>query len=102
MPSQGIYCVGAVINDRMKHHFAKTLDEAITTIEKLKDDGYDLFMAMGTFQGFSRKADDCLFLRSFFVDLDVGDAKHPDKDTALAELQRLLDETGLPEPVVTD
>ena len=102
LPSQGIYCVGAVINDRMKHHFAKTLDEAITTIEKLKDDGYDLFMAMGTFQGFSRKADDCLFLRSFFVDLDVGDAKHPDKDTALAELQRLLDETGLPEPVVTD
>lgn len=102
LPSQGVYCVGAVINNRMKHHFSKTLDEAITTIEELKDDGYDLFMAMGTFKGFSRKADDCLYLRSFFVDLDVGDTKHPDKDTALAELQRLLDETGLPEPVVTD
>ena len=102
LPSQGVYCVGAVINNKMKHHFSKTLDGVLKTIEELKDDGYDLFTAMGTFSGYSRKAEDCSYLRSFFIDLDVGDTKHPDKDTALAELQRLLDKTGLPEPVVTD
>ena len=102
LPSQGVYCVGAVINGRMKHHFSKTLDGVLETIEKFKDKGYDLFTAMGTFEGHSRKADDCVALRSFFIDLDVGAEKHPDKDAALEELQRLLDETGLPEPVVTD
>jgi hypothetical protein len=103
LPSQGVYCVAAIINGKMKHHFAKTLDEAIKKIESLKDDDYDLFMAMGTFQGFSRKADDCLYLRSFFIDLDVGEEKeYSTKDEALEALQKLLDDAGLPEPVVTD
>mgnify|MGYP006280978787 CR=1 FL=1 len=104
LASQGVYCVGAVINNRMKHHFSKTLDGALEKIEALKDDGYDLFMAMGTFTGFTRKATDCVALRSFFIDLDVGVGKnkYPDKDTALVALQSLLDAAGLPEPVVTD
>jgi len=111
LPSQGVYCVGAVINKKMKHHFAKTLDGAIQTIENLRDKGYDLFVAMGTFEGHSRKAEDCIYQRSFFIDLDVGDlfdeegnptGKYEDKDKALDALQDLLNLTGLPEPVVTD
>jgi hypothetical protein len=111
LPSQGVYCVGAVINKKMKHHFSKTLDGAIQTIENLRDKGYDLFVAMGTFEGHSRKAEDCVYQRSFFIDLDVGElldkdgnptGKYEDKDKALEALQKLLDDTGLPDPVVTD
>ena len=111
LPSQGVYCVAAVKDKRLKHHFAETLTDAIDKIDSLKNNGYDLFIAMGTFEGHSRKADDCLFQRSFFIDLDVGaltdekgnpTGKYADKDQALEALQKLLDETGLPEPVVAD
>lgn len=111
LPSQGVYCVAAVKDKRLKHHFAETLTDAIDKIDSLKNNGYDLFIAMGTFEGHSRKADDCVFQRSFFIDLDVGaltdekgnpTGKYADKDKALEALQKLLDETGLPEPVVAD
>lgn len=111
LPSQGVYCVASVKDKRLKHHFAETLDDAISKIDDLKDKGYDLFIAMGTFEGYSRKAEDCLYQRSFFIDLDVGalvddegnaTGKYEDKDKALEALQKLLDETGLPEPVVAD
>jgi hypothetical protein len=111
LPSQGVYCVASVKNKKLRHHFAETLDEAIDTIENLKNNGYDLFIAMGTFEGHSRQAKDCIYQRSFFVDFDVGalfddegnpTGKYADKDLALEALQKLLDETGLPEPVVTD
>ena len=111
LPSQGVYCVASVKDERLKHHFAETLDEALKTIERMKDQGFDLFIAMGTFEGHSRKAADCVYQRSFFIDLDVGPAvdkkgnptgKYADKDAALEALQKLLDATGLPEPVVTD
>jgi len=111
LPSQGVYCVASVKNKKLRHHFAETLDEAIDTIENLKNNGYDLFIAMGTFEGHSRKAEDCIYQRSFFIDLDVGaltddegnpTGKYEDKDKALEALQKLLDETGLPEPIVTD
>jgi hypothetical protein len=103
LPSQGVYCVGAAINGRMKHHFSKTLDGVLETIEKLKDKGYDLFTAMGTFEGHSRKADDCLYLRSFFIDLDVGEGKeYASKEDAHIALYKLQGKTGLPDPVVVD
>ena len=111
LPSQGVYCVGSIKNKRLKHNFAKTLDDAIGIINNLKDEGHDLFMAMGTFNGYSRKAVDCCFVRSLFVDLDVGELvdkdgnptnKYEDKDRALEALQKLLDDVGLPEPIVLD
>ena len=111
LPSQGVYCVASVKDERLKHHFAETLDEALKHIEGMRDKGFDLFIAMGTFEGHSRKAADCLYQRSFFIDLDVGPAldkkgnptgKYPDKDAALEALQKLLDDTGLAEPIVAD
>ena len=111
LPSQGVYCVAAVKDKRLKHHFAETLTDAISKIDSLKDKGYDLFIAMGTFEGYSRKAEDCIYQRSFFIDLDVGaleddegnpTGKYADKDAALDALQNLLNLTGLPEPVVAD
>jgi len=103
LPSQGVYCVGAAMNGRMKHHFSKTLDGVLETIEKLKDKGYDLFTAMGTFEGHSRKADDCIALRSFFIDLDVGEGKaYASKEEAHVALYKLQATANLPDPVVID
>ena len=103
LPSQGVYCVSGLSNGRMANRFAETLDGVLEEIEKLKDKKADVFVALGTFEGYSRKADDCLFVRSFFIDLDVGEGKEyaskADAHTALYKLQGAAD---LPDPVVID
>ena len=56
----------------MANRFAETLDGVLEEIEKFKNKNADVFVAPGSFEGYSRKADDCVFVRSFFIDLDVG------------------------------
>ena len=103
LPSQGVYCVSGLTNGRMANRFAETLDGVLEEIEKFKNKNGDVFVALGTFEGYSRKADDCLFVRSFFIDLDVGEGKgFATKEDAHAEIESLLLQTGLPEPVRID
>ena len=103
LPSQGVYCVSGLTNGRMANRFAETLDGVLEEIEKFKNKNGDVFVALGTFEGYSRKADDCLFVRSFFIDLDVGEGKKcATKEDAHAEIENLLLQTGLPEPVRID
>jgi hypothetical protein len=103
LPSQGVYCVSGLSNGRMANRFAETLDGVLEEIEKLNKKGADVFVALGTFEGYSRKADDCLFVRSFFIDLDVGEGKKcATKEDAHAEIESILNQTGLPEPVRID
>ena len=73
LPSQGVYCVGS-FDSRMRNHFAETLDELFEIVEKYKKT-HNIFVTPGSFEGHSRKADDCLFVKSFFIDLDVGKSK---------------------------
>jgi len=75
LPSQGVYCVSGLVNGRMANRFAETLDGVLEEIEKFKNKNADVFVAPGSFEGYSRKADDCVFVRSFFIDLDVGEGK---------------------------
>ncbi len=103
MPSQGVYCVSGLTNGRMANRFAETLDGVLEEVQKLKDKKADVFVALGTFEGYSRKADDCLYVRSFFIDLDVGEGKEfATKEDAHAGIESILIQTGLPEPVRID
>jgi hypothetical protein len=103
LPSQGVYFVSGLSNGRMANRFAETLDGVFEEIEKFKKKNSDVFVALGSFEGYSRKADDCLYVRSFFIDLDVGEGKEytskADAHTALYKLQGVAD---LPDPVVID
>jgi hypothetical protein len=103
LPSQGVYCVSGLSSGRMANRFAETLDGVLEEIEKLKDKKADVFVALGTFEGYSRKADDCLFVRSFFIDLDVGEGKeYASKADAHTALYKLQGAAELPDPVVID
>ena len=103
LPSQGVYCVSGLSNGRMANRFTETLDGVLEEIKYLKDRKADVFVALGTFEGYSRKADDCLFVRSFFIDLDVGEGKKcATKEDAHAEIESILNQTGIPEPVRID
>jgi hypothetical protein len=103
LPSQGVYCVSGLHQRRMANRFAETLDGVFEEIEKFKKKGSDVFVALGTFEGYSRKADDCVYVRSFFIDLDVGEGKeYADKADAHTALYKLQGAADLPDPVVID
>ena len=104
LPTQGVYCITSIGTDKkVSNKFAETLDGVFEQIEKFKSKQLNTFVALGTFDGYSRKADDCLFVRSFFIDLDVGAEKdYQSKGDAHTALYKLVGETGLPDPVVID
>ena len=104
LPSQGVYCITSIGSDKkVTNKFAETLDGVFEQIERFKAKQLNTFVALGTFDGFSRKADDCLFVRSFFIDLDVGETKeYATKGDAHTALYKLVGATGLPDPVVID
>ena len=104
LPTQGVYCITSIGSDKkVTNKFAETLDGVFEQIERFKAKQLNTFVALGTFDGFSRKADDCLFVRSFFIDLDVGETKeYATKGDAHTALYKLVGATGLPDPVVID
>lgn len=104
LPSQGVYCISGIDkNKKITNRFAKTLDELFNTITELASREQNIFVAPGSFVGHSRKSESSAFLRSFFIDLDVGpDKDYTDKQDALDALEYLLGEAGLPPPVIMD
>lgn len=102
LPSQGVYCVMS-INGNTRNHFCDTLESMEEMIDVLVASNSNVFFALSSFNNYSRKADNALYSRSFFVDLDVGEGKgYASKDQALLALQFFLEATQLPPPVIVD
>jgi len=105
LPSQGVYCVAGIDKEgKITNEFAETLSELLEIVERLKEDKQNVFVALNTFGGYSRRADNALYCRSFFIDLDVGDnpKKYKSKDEALASLNDFVSITRLPPPIRVD
>jgi uncharacterized protein (DUF927 family) len=101
LPSKGVYCVTA-ISGGARNHFCESLDQLLELIESLKSKS-NVFFAVSTFQSYSRKADNAVYVRSFFVDLDTGEGKpYASKVEAASGLDKFLETTGLPPPVMVD
>jgi hypothetical protein len=104
LPKQGVYCVGELDRSKPKgkdfsNHFARTFDEMLDKVEAVKARHHDVYIAMGTFEGFSRQAKDCIYFSSLFIDLDVGANKpYATKDLALEALDKFVTEQDLPPP----
>ena len=104
LPEQGVYCVAGIKQGRVLHRFAETIDGLIEHTDKLKENGFDVYVAPNTFKGYSRKSEDAAYARSFFIDLDVnhGSVCYASKDEALSALSAFVTDTGLPDPVQID
>ena len=101
MPTQGVYCASGITKTgKITNRFAETFDDLLNTIEKLKASGVNVFVTPGTFEGFSRKAEDSVFFRSFFIDLDVnhGAVCYTSKDEALDSLDAFAGRVAGPCP----
>ena len=104
LPSHGVYCVAAIDPEgNITSRFEETSADVCQAVEELREKHVNVFVAPGSFNSHSRKANSCC-LRSFFLDLDVGgdERKYHDKDEALQALARFTDDEGLPPPVKVD
>lgn len=105
LPSTGVYCVATIdpIAKITKHKFVESIDDLESFVESKKDSKTNIFVAMSSFKGYSRKADEAKAVRSFFVDLDVGEGKGYDtKDEALDAIDKFIEANELPPPVRID
>ena len=104
LPSQGVYCVAGIKNDKTTHRFVETFDDLVEVVNELNDGGQNVFVALSSFKGHSRKTDYAQYCKSFFIDLDVGDndKKYDSKEEALAALDDFVKQYELPPPVRVD
>jgi hypothetical protein len=95
LPSQGNYCIFTLTNNKPKTRFAEngSIDNAIKFIEAFKQEPpTNIYFALSSFDGLRRKADDSIYIKSFFLDLDVGKEKnsYATKDDAYAGLDAFI------------
>ena len=103
LPTQGVYCASGLTKDGiLKNRFAETFNDLLSIIDRLKGSGQDVFVSPGSFDGFSRKAENSIYFRSFFVDLDIGAKGYASKADALDALAKFVEEVDLPPPVRLD
>lgn len=104
LPSQGVYCIGGILGKKVEHHFAETFDDIFVAIDKLKKkDKVNIYVTPATFESYSRKATNCIFIKSFFIDVDThGKVSYETKEETIKAANDLLSATGLPEPVYID
>ena len=107
LPTQGVYCVTGIdpASGATRNKFTDTFDGIFELVEDFKNRKQNIFVAVSTFDEFSRKAKDALFCRSLFIDLDVGADKavenkgYVNAEAALVALDVFIADSGLPEPV---
>lgn len=105
LPSDGVYCVTAISPSSKipKHKFVESIDDIEPVINQFKSKNTNVFVALSSFKGYSRKADEAKYIRSFFVDLDVGEGKgYESKEVALQALDEFVDTADLPPPIKID
>ena len=106
LPSQGVYCVASIDkNEKIEHYFVETLSDLDEKIDELEREEVNVFVALNSFSGYTRKADYAMYCRSFFIDLDVdpeNPRKYASKEAALASIADFVQICGLPPPVRVD
>jgi|LakMenEpi03Aug12_release.lakeMendotaPanAssembly.Ray.scaffolds.fasta_scaffold24819_4 hypothetical protein len=102
IPSQGYVCV-ASLKGQVINRFTDSADKAMNLIQSFMDQDTDVHFSPGTFEGMRRKKEDCTWVKSFFLDLDVEHGNcYPSRDAALSDLERFRQSIGWPEPVLVD
>ena len=106
LPTQGNVCITGYNADKtvFRQRFTDSVDGAIALIEDFANQGMGSSFTPGTYEGLRRKQEDCIWVKSFFIDLDAdhGDVRYDSKEQAVEDLQRFTTEIGWPPPVLVD
>jgi len=103
LPAQGNICVVGIKDKSVKPRFVDDIDSAIEQMVAFDKDDYNTFFALGTFEGYERKAAGCIFMRAFFVDLDCGEGKpYTEWADGLIAIHKFVQTTDLPKPIIVN
>lgn len=110
IPSQGNICVAGIgkkiqgVKPKIIPKFTTDIDRALEIAQSFVDSDLNAYFTPGTYEGESRKAIDCIWVKSFFLDIDVahGESRYETKDQALAEIDRFCQEIEWPKPTLLD
>jgi len=102
----GYYCIVGLKKDSDKpvQKFFEKLEDAVAVAHNLKDNGYDAYYALATFNdGKSRKTANVKQLKSLFIDLDCGPGKpYETQAEAIQSLKQFCKATRLPKPSLVE
>lgn len=95
--SAGNYCVVEISTAKKEHKWVCSVDDLYTEAMAFSDRGLNAYFALASFnENNKRLAENALYMRSLFIDIDCGEGKdYPDKQAAGAALDTFLSETGL-------
>ncbi len=105
-PSQGNLCIAAIRPEDgvTIPRFPADVETALTVAQNFIDKKFNVYFTPGTYSGNRRRQAECLYVKSFFLDLDVehGKNRYESKDAAVEDLQRFCGEINWPIPVLID
>lgn len=103
LPTQGNICVVGMQGTTVRPKFFGYIEDAIDQIAQFDAIDFNTYFAVGTFDGYQRKATACIFMRSFFVDIDCGPEKpYTTWEDGLIALYNFIAATGVPQPIIVN
>lgn len=99
---EGWYCVFAAKDGKVKQKFYEDIKYIEKVAGQFDDSEYDTYFSLATFEEpGSRKVDNALYLKSFFIDLDCGENKeYANQQEALEALKLFCTEQGFEKPLL--
>ena len=105
-PTQGNLCIAAIRPDdgTTIPRFPSDIEAALTVAQNFINQKFNVYFTPGTYSGNRRRQAECLYVKSFFLDLDVehGKNRYESKQAAVEDLQRFCQEIDWPMPVLID
>lgn len=103
LPSSGFYCAVELTTRRKEHTYWESIEELHEQALAFSSQNKDSYFTLATFNTPQRKADNAAFIKSFFVDLDVGEStervkKYSTKKLAVQSLNDFVVGNALPTP----
>ena len=97
LPTSGLYCSVEISTAKKEHVFVETVEELYNASIAFSDMNFNAFYGLATFKTAGKRvADNAMFMRSLFLDIDCGEGKDYDsKQAAAAALDIFLSESGI-------
>lgn len=104
LPTEGHYCTVGIRAGKIKQTFHRTVEDVAEVGVGLNSQGVDAYFALASFKLMTKRdAENSMFLRSFFLDLDCGEGKpYADQPEAAQALNAFLQATNLPAPTIVN
>ena len=114
-PSEGWFAMLAIRNGVVQQRLLATREEVDAFVSGRSDSGWDVYFGVAKFAtDANRSKENVLALKSFWIDIDCGEAKaavnpktgraagYATKEIALAKLKKFCDDTTIPLPIIVD